>query len=677
MSSALRFLAYVLFGFLLAATPTTAAAQGGFGSFISPGPLARPHAELDSVTKCTECHAPGQGPTPSRCMVCHESIEVQVRQSSGFHGRENRGEECGSCHPDHRGRSHQLIVIPDDFSHLKETGFPLQGAHAELSCRRCHKTPGTYADESPECVSCHRSDEPHGLDATSRELLEACDSCHDAKDWDALPLPIGVFDHNDRSQADYALLGAHSDVDCAECHIDMVFVPIAAELCTDCHINPHRAPFREKPCEDCHATTETFFVDDFNHSLTGYPHEGQHRGVECTKCHTSGNKTEPMSRRCESCHADPHRGQFRPKDCDECHSVEIAEFKMRDFDHDTTEFPLVGQHGEVTCEECHGDGQSAVYVGLDFADCDSCHEDPHDGRHEPTDCARCHIEDGFEVQFFDHDTTSFPHTGSHVGLECEKCHEPGQWNGIPHASCNDCHYPKNPHRDSIENDSCEDCHVTEAFTDISFDHLGSTGFDLDPSHSDEACTDCHQGVEHFEGLDTSCMACHHQDRPWGHYDGECGDCHQAADWYPGGLGGRDHAITGFPLRGSHSVLPCDSCHPEGRPRGQASPSCVSCHAADDPHRNLLGMACADCHGEMSWLRTTFRHHQTGWPLRGAHRLAACIDCHALSYVGTPTDCFRCHEAEAPPQIPAHQSPDFQNCDRCHRVYQWSPAIFPH
>ena len=649
----------------------------GLGGFVSPGPLARPHAELDTLTGCTSCHAPGQGPTPKRCMACHENVQEQVINQDGFHGRDGRGERCGSCHADHRGRDNPLVVIPEDFSHLAETGFPLQGAHAPLTCRRCHQDYGTYSGLSPECVSCHKGDEPHGLEASSRDLIGECEDCHDAYNWDALPLPVGVFDHNDRKQADYALDGAHGDVSCAECHIDMKFVPVASEFCSDCHVNPHRASFREQPCEDCHATLDTFWVDNFNHDLTGYRHQGLHVGLECTQCHTSGAKTDPMSRECASCHDDPHNGQFYPRGCDSCHSVFVADFVMEAFDHDVTEYPLKGQHAEVTCEECHGEGPTGRYVGLAFADCDDCHEDVHEGRHEPVPCARCHIEQGFDVQFFDHDTTSFPHTGKHIGLECEKCHQPGAWDGIPHASCNDCHYPSNPHSEVITNDQCDDCHQTTAFNAISFDHAANTEFDLEPSHSVVACTECHSFVEHFEGLDMSCTACHLDDRPWGHYEGECGECHEAANWYPGGLGGRDHKITGFALKGSHSLLPCESCHPDGRPRGQASPSCNSCHASDDPHRNLLGMACADCHGEVSWLRTRFRHHQTGWPLRGAHRLAACIDCHALSYVGTPTDCVRCHEAEAPLNIPDHMHPSFQNCDYCHSVYQWSPSINPH
>jgi len=622
-------------------------------------------------------------------MNCHESVKRQVRTASGFHGRKGRGEQCGTCHADHRGREHQLVVIPDDFSHLEETGWGLEGEHALLECRQCHQTPGEYYEQKTECISCHELDDVHGHEHSKRPLLSECEACHDATDWSALPLPAGVFDHDSPRQADYPLEYAHSDVECAECHIDFKFVPVAFAECSDCHHNGHRAAFRKQPCEDCHQRPETFVVPDFDHDLTGYRIAGEHRGLECEECHKSGDKTEQIPEVCSGCHDDVHRGQFAPRECDACHSVSVADWSMRDYDHDRSAFPLEGQHETVACEECHGEGPRARYVGLKFADCDACHEDVHKGRHEPVPCNRCHIEEGFAVQFFDHDTTSFPHTGKHVGLACDKCHVEGQWDQVPHASCNDCHYPTNPHDNTVANDSCDSCHRTTDFATIVFDHVGTTGFDLAPAHSDQPCASCHAANEidrddeltlpHFTGLESGCEDCHQTDRPKVHYEGGCIECHEAEKWFPGSLGGGDHGVmTGFVLDGAHALLPCESCHAEGAPRGEASPTCGSCHGAEDPHNNQLGMICADCHGTVSWLRTSFRHHQTGWPLRGAHRLATCYDCHALSYVGTPTQCFRCHEAEAPLSVPEHLGPNFQNCDGCHRVYQWAPALsYPH
>jgi hypothetical protein len=173
------------------------------------------------------------------------------------------------------------------------------------------------------------------------------------------------------------------------------------------------------------------------------------------------------------------------------------------------------------------------------------------------------------------------------------------------------------------------------------------------------------------------MACHTDDKPMGHYPGNCDNCHPGPGWSPATLGDLDHAVTGFPLRGAHFQLECFDCHGVGEPMGAASPGCVDCHADDDVHRNQLGDICEDCHTETTWLRTRFRHQQTGFSLRGAHRLAACVDCHATGYVGTPSSCVTCHQADADPTIAAHQSAEAAFCDSCHRPYTWAAVRFAH
>jgi hypothetical protein len=440
----------------------------------------------------------------------------------------------------------------------------------------------------------------------------------------------------------------------------------------DCHDDPHRADFGKRACEDCHPIPKGWKVPRFDHNLTPFKLVGQHTVVpSCDDCH-GAHKVEPLPHKvCSDCHGFPHGKQFQPKACHDCHDVNVAAFKLPEFNHDITDFPLVGKHVDVACAPCHGEGKAAIYEGLPFDDCDACHEDTHDGRFEPAKCDACHTEEGFEINAFNHDETAFPHTGKHIGLDCNLCHEDYKWTGIAFASCDDCHHEENPHRSVVSRDQCEDCHVTDGFAQLVFDHVGATGFDLLPQHVDTKCTECHEVLYHFAGLDETCSNCHLAVRPKGHYEGDCADCHQAAGWFPAGLGDNDHAITGFALEGSHSELPCESCHEPGRPRGEAVPDCSWCHAADDPHKHMLGNQCADCHTDMSWFQTRWSHHQTGWPLRGSHRLAACVDCHAVGYIGTPTECWRCHEAEAPLNIPQHLSPAFINCDYCHRPYTWA------
>lgn len=663
-------LCWLWFVLVLAVTP--AAHAQGLGAFVSPGPLTSAHSDLDSFSGCTSCHELGGGPSAGKCMDCHEEIQEQVDQQRGYH--KDKGKACESCHPEHRGRDFKLIKLEkSDFNH-DETGFELRGAHERAECEECHTDPKTFTGLDPACMACH--DDPHNSAESDRKLLgdRNCASCHSDESWDALPLALSLFDHTKKSDVDYILEHDHIDVDCEACHVDWKFVPLEYDRCEDCHRDPHRADFGKQKCEDCHPIPKGWVVPNFNHDQTPYRLEGLHAKVpSCTDCH-GAHKTEPLAYGlCSDCHGFPHDHQFEPTRCDTCHDVFIADFLMPEFDHDKTKYPLVGKHTEVTCIDCHGEGKAAVYVGLAFEDCDSCHEDSHEGRYEPTDCKTCHIEDGFEVAAFDHDKTAFPHTGKHIGLDCNLCHQDNSWTGIAFASCDDCHHEENPHRSVVGPDQCEDCHVTDGFATMTFDHVGVTGFDLLPQHENTACTDCHEVLYHFAGLDETCSNCHLAVRPTGHYEGDCADCHQAAGWFPAGLGDNDHSITGFPLHGAHKPLPCESCHEPNRPRGEAVPDCSWCHAADDPHKHMLGNACADCHTDMSWFQTRWRHHQTGWPLRGSHRLAACVDCHAVGYIGTPTDCWRCHEAEAPMNIPQHLSPAFQNCDYCHRPYTWQFA----
>lgn len=639
-------------------------AHAQMSGFVSPGPLARPHAELEGLTNCAQCHALGKGVSPEKCMACHERVREQVATGRGFHA--DKGQRCASCHPDHLGRDHPLVQITSSTFNHDATGFPLRGAHTRARCEDCHEG-GDYRGADPTCSSCH--DSPHG---GGRFAKESCDTCHQTLTWDALPLATAIFDHTDKKQTRYILEHAHVHVSCRACHAEMRFSPVPHERCADCHANPHHTEFGV-PCESCHATPESWLVERFDHNRTRFPLQGLHRSVTCESCHGS-SMIDPIPRTCVGCHTDPHRGQFADRSCDACHSVEQAGFRIPEFDHEATGFSLEGRHQDVACETCHGAGRAATYAGIG-RNCDACHEDAHDGRYEPVPCARCHRPIGFEEPHFDHATTRFPHTGAHVGLACDTCHTEGEWTGVTHETCNDCHSASNPHDPAPNTSQCADCHVTTAFTDLAFDHLRVTGFDLAPAHSYTSCRSCHQDITRFVGPDPACEACH-TPAP-SHYKGDCATCHQAPHWVPGDLGGQDHAITGFALHGAHKALPCASCHEEGEPRGAASGDCASCHGGEDPHMHLLGNQCGDCHTPSSWYRTRFRHATTGWPLRGSHRLAECVDCHAAGYVGTPTQCWRCHESEASLLIPAHQSAYLPLCDTCHRPYTWAAPGFPH
>ncbi|MCB9683154.1 MAG: hypothetical protein H6733_16940 [Alphaproteobacteria bacterium] len=657
---------------LLVAAVAWAQSMGGF---LSPGELAAPHADLSGVTDCLACHEVGAGVSATRCMTCHDTVRDQVTRHTGFHA--DKGTTCERCHPDHRGSDFHLVQMDTTSFDHTPTGFALKGAHARAACEDCHTTPGTWTGLSTGCVDCHGDDDPHGR-AAGHARLEDCASCHDTRRWSAVDLTAVRFDHTDPKQVDFTLHGQHTDVACTACHDAWHFAPVAAEACVDCHDDLHHGQFAPRTCDTCHTVdVPDFSLRGFDHTTTDWPLTRGHKGVACEACHGDGAKGRYVDLphdRCSTCHADPHGGQFSPRDCVACHDPDQTSFALSSFDHDRTDFPLHGAHADVACETCHGPGTAATFSDLPFDDCTSCHDDPHAARFAPDRCDSCHTDGSWQVTTFDHGRTDFPLTGAHTEVACETCHGPEEAHalaGLPHAACTDCHADDDPHGGTPTTASCTVCHVTAAWAQVDVPHETLTGFALAGRHAPLACTACHDDPG-FVGADPACASCHEPDRPRDHFEGDCGGCHLVDGWAAASLGGTDHASTGFPLHGAHTTLPCDACH-TGAP--SLGPFCTDCHADDDPHRNLLGNACETCHGPLDWSFVRFAHATTGWPLRGAHAVAACVDCHPTGYVGTPTACRRCHEADRPHDA-LHADPVTATCDVCHRPYAWEPTRWP-
>jgi len=674
--------------------PAVALAQG-FGGFVSPGPLAEPHAELDNILKCTSCHAPGAGVTPARCMECHERVQQQVASGTGFHA--GKGEACAGCHADHEGRDFAMVQFSEETFNHQAVGFALTGEHAGIACEDCHKEPGRWDGLTSECASCH--EEPHGAEVSTRDLLDDCRTCHDAASWEPIPRFSTVFDHQNPAHADFALQGLHADVACADCHQDARFVPTPAEACSTCHEDIHGRQFAGRACDDCHdQTTPKFRIRDYDHARTDFPLTGEHREVACEDCHGDGRAaiyTPVAHARCGDCHDDVHDGQFAPRTCDDCHSPRLADWAVLDFDHDAV-FPLLRAHRDVACEDCHGEGEGAVFAGLPSADCSGCHDDAHEDRFAPTPCVDCHLDatwamtsdDPPESREFDHGRTKYALHGAHSDVPCAGCHGEGDAKvlfPVEHDDCLDCH--EEPHEGTLGASTCDGCHVVDTWAASIHDHLESTGFPLDGEHADLACDECHRPTSgrpgepgfaiRFDREEAACASCHADDEPPDHFEGECGSCHATSGWAGAGLGEHGHDSTGFPLRGSHTTLGCADCHSEGDSGAVASPACGSCHVADDAHHGLLGAACDDCHRDTEWTRVRFDHGLTGWPLHGGHKLAACEDCHATGYGASPTRCTDCHFAERPSDS-LHNDPMVASaCDVCHRPSAWEATTYPH
>jgi mono/diheme cytochrome c family protein len=293
-----------------------------------------------------------------------------------------------------------------------------------------------------------------------------------------------------------------------------------------------------------------------------------------------------------------------------------------------------------------------------FATCATCHVDRHGGEAaiggKPVDCAACHGVGGFVPATFtlaQHGETAFPLGGKHPAVRCAECHTkdaarpdaPATIRLRPAVSgCASCH--ATPHGDQLPDRRCEQCHTDRGWTELGYDR-------------------------------------------------------------------RDHAGTRLPLEGRHAQVGCAACHGPKRPglppvswagtTGTAGVvfrvrevRCGACHA--DPHVGDAGAgtstgSCADCHGADAFrpARVAVEAHASfRFPLEGAHRAVACLECHTgfdqasgprgpgASLVGATqrpdtvrlaavrgTTCASCHDSPHGSQFTARA--DSGRCDACH------------
>ena len=523
-------------------------------SQISPGELSEAHADLEGMSNCTSCHTLGKSIADDKCLACHTALRSRIEKGKGSHAA-LAGRPCVECHKEHHGRSFSIVRFdPSGFDHAARTGFPLQGRHASLNCRQCHKpehirdatvlergeraVAKTYEGLATACSSCH-------ADVHRGQFSAACGTCHSADRWK----PADRFDHR---QARFTLTGRHADVPCAKCHTagseqttHVRYRDIPFGSCADCHRDPHAGRFRQA-CASCHTSQGWKLAgSSFNHASTRFPLRAKHAALRCEQCHGATSKGGVRKgfritefQRCSDCHADPHRGQFTRqgsgKTCESCHSeTGWHNGPMATFDHARTAFPLKGRHRRVPCGKCHG-GKDASATAVRAVEtgrtgtCGGCHADPHAGQFPAaTDCAACHVETGFLPTLFSierHRSARFVLEGSHEAVPCNRCHavapvggrQVRQFRFSDRSSCGDCH--KDPHRGAFSRRSgwtCESCHSAVTWASLRFAHE-QTGFVLDGRHRSVSCAACHRsrgtasGLDgwKFAGIPKTCAGCH-------------------------------------------------------------------------------------------------------------------------------------------------------------------------
>lgn len=343
------------------------------------------HVNVD----CKLCHSTMVfDQAPMDCASCHADIHSQ-----------SVGNDCVRCHT-----SETWLV--DNIPELHEAnGFPLIGAHSNLSCIECHNTDSSNLRIDPlgnECINCHQDDYSATQNPNHQQagFSTDCIECH-------TPLGFG-WDSESINHDFFPLTEGHDLQDCSQCHTTGNYSDASPE-CVTCHqedyagtMNPnHSTSGFSTDCVACHTTNPGWTPAVINHDF--FPLTMGHNIQDCTQCHTTGNYSD-ASPECVACHQTDydqtnnpnHLAANFPTDCVACHTTNPG-WTPAEFDHDGQYFPIYsGKHRETwnDCVECHANPSNYA----DFT-CFTCHLQPEmDDKHSEENgyeylssaCLQCH-----------------------------------------------------------------------------------------------------------------------------------------------------------------------------------------------------------------------------------------------------------------------------------------------
>jgi hypothetical protein len=660
-------------------------------------PLERGH----KISNCTKCHDAGTfSNTPSDCASCHQpDFDASANPD---HQDLNFTTDCVQCHtidPD---------WIPAQYKDHDGDFFSIySGSHQGEwdQCTDCHTDPSNYAVFS--CTICHtnpETDNKHNEVGGYVYDDPACLACHPTGNGD------DSFDHN---LTNFALTGAHTTLDCIECHADGY--QGTPTDCAACHTdnfdqttNPNHIDLAlPTDCAACHTTDPDWVPASFDVHDDFYKLNGAHADIanDCASCHDGDYNNTPND--CAGCHTDDFNNTTNPghealqfsTDCKTCHTEN--EWVPSTFDHDGQYFPIFsGKHeGEWDqCIDCHSNPSD-----FSIFTCINCHTNPqtdneHDGvnnySYNDEACLACHPTGDADF-VFDHNSTAFPLTGGHTTTECVQCHTTG-YPGTP-TDCAFCHTGNfnqtgNPDHNALAFPTdCASCHTTEpGWNPASFANHNSF-YALNGAHATIAndCAVCHNGD--YNDTPNDCAGCHTDDfinttnpnHTQLQFSTDCTSCHSENAWQPATF---DHDGQYFPIySGKHAGewSECIDCHTNAS--NYSVFTCITCHTnpeTDNQHNGVNGYsfdspACLACHptGDADLV---FDHNSTAFQLTGAHTTTECLDCHASGYVGTPAECASCHTANFEQTTnPGHTVLGFStDCVSCHTTEpEWNPAAF--
>lgn len=631
--------------------------------------LVEKHAEL----KCNDCHLKDKKKkvfqyqwdhlAQKQCLSCHQDFHINKLGTKYANG------QCTTCHT-------QTKWAIAKFDH-EITGYKLMGKHAEAKCSDCHKpnlkmAPAkgakaiankdlNFTGLKKQCLSCHQDYHKYGKTLSKAHGdLNQCSKCHDENSWKK----THNFDHNTQTQ--YPLEGKHLDLKCNDCHL------------------PKELSAKNKKDLDGKNLTLKLKLPTYHWANLS-------------------------SKTCETCHRNPHIGEFSKellnKKCTVCHTPEdwFLQKSESGFDHSKSRFPLTGSHKSARCSDCHGETgkKKFKFTSVDLKFCIDCHQNIHEkqfqGKWNTKDCSQCHTTEKFwPLTSFDHNQTNYQLKGEHEKLKCSQCHTQSnekynlkwpnfhtknhteifaknssqfQFPSLKAKSCRQCH--EDYHQGQLSQ-NCNQCHTEKNWKTVNFDHNKQSKFPLQAKHADVKCEKCHvnsnekikfkgevRSVVKFKPLSTQCVDCH-KDPHKGNFGKTCQECHTEKNWRS-----TKDFHKNFTLSGLHYTLECSECHKDGKKLAGLSQQCIACHQKDDVH-NGSQPNCKNCHTQHFWEVTSFRHSLTKFPLRGAHRVIECTDCHNNGiYKGLSSSCVSCHLTDFNANPAPHTSGN-TNCIDCHK-----------
>jgi hypothetical protein len=354
-----------------------------------------PLVGLHAVQNCAACHTGGRYVgTPRDCVGCHRT--AYDRTTNPNHVAAGFSTTCDGCHQ------------PADTVWTGATGtlnhsafYPLVGVHATVECATCH-VGGRYTGTPNECVGCHRTDYDRTANPnhSAAGYSTACDGCHHASDpgWTG-----AAVNHN----AFYPLVGVHTTVACATCHVNNRYQG-TPNTCVGCHgpdydrtTNPnHAAAGYSTDCQGCHKATDPAWDSALVNHSAFFPLVGLHATAQCTACHVN-NVYQGTPRDCYPCHTTSyqkttnpnHQAAGFPTTCDACHKAADTTWALGKFTHSW--FPITsGRHAGNPCSACH-----AIPTNYTVFTCITCHtktqtDSHHQGRngyrYDSAACYSCH-----------------------------------------------------------------------------------------------------------------------------------------------------------------------------------------------------------------------------------------------------------------------------------------------